>query len=144
MIHKNADVICFEPTKDPPQSIIYPAEDVELGVENSLICFVNHIFPPYIEVSWTKNGRPVSEGVLSRYYPNNDQTFHQFSTLTFTPSEGDIYSCTVEHLALEKPKTRFWGDCAILYKSDSIICSKLHPCVWNDEYFLTFLYRSWF
>ncbi|XP_029306747.1 H-2 class II histocompatibility antigen, A-U alpha chain-like [Cottoperca gobio] len=95
--------------KDPPESVLYPAEEVELGVENSLVCFVNHFYPPDIKVSWTRNGRHVSEGVsLSRYYPNNDQTFHQFSTLTFTPREGDIYSCTVEHLALDRPATRIW------------------------------------
>ncbi|XP_044214445.1 H-2 class II histocompatibility antigen, A-U alpha chain-like [Thunnus albacares] len=95
--------------KDPPGVVLYPSEDVELGVENSFVCFVNNFYPPNINVSWTKNGRPVSEGVsLSRYYPNYDQTFHQFSTLTFTPEEGDIYSCTVEHSALEKPITRIW------------------------------------
>ncbi|XP_034409868.1 H-2 class II histocompatibility antigen, A-U alpha chain-like [Cyclopterus lumpus] len=94
---------------DPPESILYPSEEVQLGVENSLICFVNHFYPPEIKVSWTRNGRLVSEGQsLSRYYPNNDQTFHQFTTLTFTPKEGDIYSCTVEHLALDRPKTRSW------------------------------------
>ncbi|XP_022621906.1 H-2 class II histocompatibility antigen, A-U alpha chain-like [Seriola dumerili] len=96
--------------QDPPECVLYPAEEVEVGVENSLICFVNHFYPPSIKVSWTKNGRPVSEGVsLSRYYANSDQTFHQFSTLTFTPREGDIYSCTVAHSALERPKTRIWG-----------------------------------
>ncbi|XP_038567428.1 RLA class II histocompatibility antigen, DP alpha-1 chain-like [Micropterus salmoides] len=95
--------------KNPPESILYPAEEAQLGVENSLTCFVNHFYPPDIKVSWTKNGRPVSEGVsLSRYHPNDDQTFHQFSTLAFTPREGDIYSCTVEHSALEWPKTRIW------------------------------------
>lgn len=95
--------------KDPPESMLYPADEVELGVENSLICFVNYFYPPSINVSWTKNGHPVSEGVsLSRYFPNKDQTFHQFSTLVFTPSEGDIYSCTVAHSALETPQTRIW------------------------------------
>ncbi|XP_059195103.1 H-2 class II histocompatibility antigen, A-Q alpha chain-like [Centropristis striata] len=94
---------------DPPISILYPADDVQLGVENSLVCFVNHFYPPHIKVTWTRNGQQVLEGVsLSRYYPNNDQTFHQFSTLTFTPREGDIYSCTVEHLALDRPKTKIW------------------------------------
>ncbi|XP_008297763.1 H-2 class II histocompatibility antigen, A-U alpha chain-like [Stegastes partitus] len=98
-----------EEEKDPPESVLYPAEEVVLGVENSLVCFVNHFYPPSINVTWTKNNHPVTEGVsLSRYYPNSNQTFHQFSTLTFTPSEGDIYSCTVEHSALETPKTRFW------------------------------------
>ncbi|KAM4579965.1 RLA class II histocompatibility antigen, DP alpha-1 chain-like [Odontesthes bonariensis] len=95
--------------RDPPESIIYTAEEIEPGVENSLICFVNHFYPPFIKFSWTKNGHPVSEGVsTSRYYPNPDQTFHQFSTLTFTPSETDMYSCTVEHVALQRPQTRIW------------------------------------
>ncbi|XP_059194418.1 H-2 class II histocompatibility antigen, A-U alpha chain-like [Centropristis striata] len=94
---------------DPPENVLYPADDVQLGVENSLVCFVNHFYPPHIKVTWTRNGQQVLEGVsLSRYYPNNDQTFHQFSTLTFTPREGDIYSCTVEHLALDRPKTKIW------------------------------------
>lgn len=95
--------------KDPPESALYPADDVQPGVENSLTCFVNHFYPPGLKVSWTKNGSPVTEGVsLSRYFPNNDQTFHQFSTLKFIPEEGDIYSCTVEHLALDRPQTRIW------------------------------------
>ncbi|XP_054478406.1 H-2 class II histocompatibility antigen, A-U alpha chain-like [Anoplopoma fimbria] len=94
---------------DPPESILYPSNEVQFGVANILICFVNHFYPPGIKVSWTRNGHLVSEGVsLSRYYPNNDQTFHQFTTLTFTPKEGDIYSCTVEHLALDRPQTKIW------------------------------------
>lgn len=98
-----------EDVQDPPESFIYPMDEVVVGFENSLICFVNHFYPPSVNVSWTKNGLPVSEGVsLSQYYPNNDQTFHRFSRLTFTPSEGDVYSCTVEHSALETPKTRIW------------------------------------
>ncbi|XP_041672284.1 H-2 class II histocompatibility antigen, A-U alpha chain-like [Cheilinus undulatus] len=95
--------------KDPPVSILYPADEVQLGVKNNLTCFVNHFYPPAIKVSWTKNGRLVSDRVwLSRYYPNEDQTFHMFSTLEFTPEEGDIYSCTVEHEALDWPQTRIW------------------------------------
>lgn len=104
-----AEGIHPEDEREPPESVLYPAEEVVPGVENSLICFVNHFYPPSVNVSWTKNGLPVSDGVLlSRYYPNDDQTFRHFSTLTFTPSEGDIYSCMVEHSALETPKTRIW------------------------------------
>ncbi|XP_041671184.1 H-2 class II histocompatibility antigen, A-U alpha chain-like [Cheilinus undulatus] len=95
--------------KDPPVSILYPADEVQLGVKNNLTCFVNHFYPPEIKVSWTKNDRLMSDGVwLSRYYPNEDQTFHMFSTFEFTPEEGDIYSCTVEHVALDWPQTRIW------------------------------------
>uniref|UniRef100_A0A3Q2XIB7 Class II histocompatibility antigen, B-L beta chain-like n=1 Tax=Hippocampus comes TaxID=109280 RepID=A0A3Q2XIB7_HIPCM len=94
--------------EDPPQTVIYSADEVLQGEENTLICFVDQFFPPNIRVHWTKNGIEVSEGVsLSRYYPNEDATFRQLSTLTFTPKEGDIYGCTVEHSALDRPKTIF-------------------------------------
>ncbi|XP_010883055.1 H-2 class II histocompatibility antigen, A-K alpha chain isoform X2 [Esox lucius] len=64
---------------------------------------------PQVKVNWTKNGMEVTGGAsLSRYHPNKDGTFHLFSTLSFTPLEGDIYACTVEHTALEEPKTRSW------------------------------------
>ncbi|KAG7454034.1 hypothetical protein MATL_G00264030 [Megalops atlanticus] len=97
------------PEKDPPQSTVYPKDDVELGKENTLICFVNNFYPPPVKVKWTKNDREVKEGVtLSRYYPNSDFTFRQFSTLSFTPEEGDIYACTVEHTALNEPQTKIW------------------------------------
>lgn len=102
----------FYSYKDPPgEVLIYTSAEVQPGVENTIICFVNGFYPPSIKVSWTKNGNPVSEGVShSRYYPNKDQTFHQFSTLSFTPSWTDVYSCTVEHPALESPKIVLWGD----------------------------------
>ncbi|XP_077386367.1 H-2 class II histocompatibility antigen, A-U alpha chain-like [Festucalex cinctus] len=94
--------------EDPPNSVIYLQDELQQGEENTLICFVTHFFPPHIQVNWTKNGVEVSEGVsLSQYYHNEDTTYHQLSSLTFTPKEGDIYSCTVEHTALDRPKTRF-------------------------------------
>ncbi|XP_077382208.1 H-2 class II histocompatibility antigen, A-U alpha chain-like isoform X2 [Festucalex cinctus] len=94
--------------EDPPDSVIYLQDELQQGEENTLICFVTHFFPPHIQINWTKNGVGVSEGVsISRYYHNEDATFHQLSSLTFTPKEGDVYGCTVEHKALDRPKTRF-------------------------------------
>uniref|UniRef100_A0A3P8ZQR4 Ig-like domain-containing protein n=1 Tax=Esox lucius TaxID=8010 RepID=A0A3P8ZQR4_ESOLU len=98
------------PEVKAPESTIYSREDVKLGENNTLICFGNNFFPPPVKMYWKKNGMEVTEGTsLSQYYPNKDGTFHQFSTLSFTPEEGDIYACTVEHTALNKPQTRFWG-----------------------------------
>ncbi|PWA19195.1 hypothetical protein CCH79_00019741, partial [Gambusia affinis] len=37
-----------------------------------------------------------------------DSTFTQISRLNFVPQIGDIYSCSVEHLALKEPQTRTW------------------------------------
>ncbi|XP_036071674.1 RLA class II histocompatibility antigen, DP alpha-1 chain-like [Oryzias melastigma] len=95
---------------DPPEEMfLYTTAEVHSGVENTIICFVSGFYPPAIKVRWTKNGNPVSEGVSrSRYYPNKDQSFYHFSTLSFTPSETDVYSCTVEHPALESPRTVLW------------------------------------
>uniref|UniRef100_A0A8C6LY59 Immunoglobulin C1-set domain-containing protein n=1 Tax=Nothobranchius furzeri TaxID=105023 RepID=A0A8C6LY59_NOTFU len=41
----------------------------------------------------------------------SDRSFHIFSSLNFVPKDGDIYSCTVEHEALEEPKNWSWKCC---------------------------------
>ncbi|KAM9782604.1 RLA class II histocompatibility antigen, DP alpha-1 chain-like [Neosynchiropus ocellatus] len=95
--------------EEPPVSIIYPAEEVLPGKMNSLVCFINEFYPPVVNVTWTKNSRPVSRGVsLSRYYSNDDFTFRHISTLTFMPEKGDVYTCGVEHQALDRPDIKTW------------------------------------
>ncbi|XP_058640787.1 H-2 class II histocompatibility antigen, A-K alpha chain-like [Onychostoma macrolepis] len=94
---------------EPPWSSIYPKSDPQLNVKNTLICHVIGFFPPPVRVSWTKNNVNVTdESTLSRYYPNKDGTLNVFSRLSFIPEEGDIYSCSVEHKALQQPQTRVW------------------------------------
>uniref|UniRef100_A0A1A7XD42 Ig-like domain-containing protein n=1 Tax=Iconisemion striatum TaxID=60296 RepID=A0A1A7XD42_9TELE len=95
---------------DPPKSlIIYPRDDVEPGQENVMLCHTYGFFPAPVNVSWTKNGREVTEGAsINVPYPNKDGTFTQISRLAFIPKLGDIYSCTVEHVAQTEPLTRIW------------------------------------
>ncbi|KAJ8245204.1 hypothetical protein GJAV_G00273850 [Gymnothorax javanicus] len=94
---------------DPPHSAVYSLEEVEMGKGNHLICFVTGFFPPPIKVKWTKNNVQVKDGVTqSRYYPNTDFTYQQFSSLSIIPEEGDVYSCSVEHKGLQEPDTKFW------------------------------------
>uniref|UniRef100_A0A8C1C7U2 Ig-like domain-containing protein n=1 Tax=Cyprinus carpio carpio TaxID=630221 RepID=A0A8C1C7U2_CYPCA len=76
----------------PPWSSIYPKSDPQLNVKNTLICHVTRFFPPPVRVLWTKN--------------NVNGTLNLFSQLSFIPEEGDIYSCSVEHKALQQPQTR--------------------------------------
>ncbi|KAJ7984354.1 hypothetical protein DPEC_G00361690 [Dallia pectoralis] len=93
----------------PPQSSIYPRNDVIFGVENTLICHVTGFFPAPVRVRWTRNNQNVTEGVhISTPYPNQDFTLNQFSSLTFTPEKGNIYGCTVEHQGLTEPQTQVW------------------------------------
>uniref|UniRef100_A0A667ZEU6 Ig-like domain-containing protein n=1 Tax=Myripristis murdjan TaxID=586833 RepID=A0A667ZEU6_9TELE len=92
---------------DVPHSTIYTRNRVQLDVENHLICHVSGFFPAPVSVYWTRNDQIVTEGTsINTPYPSKDGTFTQISTLKFTPQQGDIYSCTVQHPALEQPLTR--------------------------------------
>uniref|UniRef100_A0A667ZLN0 Ig-like domain-containing protein n=1 Tax=Myripristis murdjan TaxID=586833 RepID=A0A667ZLN0_9TELE len=92
-----------------PHSTIYTKDEVQLDVENHLICHVSGFFPAPVSVYWTRNEQNVTEGTsINTPYPSKDGTFTQISTLKFTPQQGDIYSCTVQHPALEQPLTRVW------------------------------------
>ncbi|XP_077080479.1 H-2 class II histocompatibility antigen, E-U alpha chain-like [Siphateles boraxobius] len=93
---------------DKPQTSIYAENDVQLNNENILICHVTGFFPPPVRVSWTKNNEVFKEDSLSQYRPNDDGTYNIFSSLKFTPVEGDIYSCTVNHTSLDQPQTKTW------------------------------------
>ncbi|XP_038132613.1 H-2 class II histocompatibility antigen, A-U alpha chain-like [Cyprinodon tularosa] len=96
-------------TKVPPEVIIYPRNEVTEDEENTLVCFVRNYFPPALNISWTKNNKEVAvEDPFFKIVSNSDGTFHVFSYLNFVPKQGDIYSCTVKHEALEEPETRFW------------------------------------
>ncbi|CAG5897706.1 unnamed protein product [Menidia menidia] len=96
-------------TKEPPETVIYPRDEVIEEEDNTLICFTNKFFPPLINIKWTKNDEEVTvEDAFIKSIANPDGTFHVFSYLNFIPKQGDIYSCTVEHEALEELLTRFW------------------------------------
>ncbi|XP_059191091.1 mamu class II histocompatibility antigen, DR alpha chain-like [Centropristis striata] len=93
----------------PSSPVVYSRDEVELGEENTLICHVTGFYPAPVEFSWTKNGQNVTEGTsVSVPYPNKDGSFNQFSSLVFTPKLGDVYRCSVAHLALDQPQSRFW------------------------------------
>ncbi|XP_051577087.1 RLA class II histocompatibility antigen, DP alpha-1 chain-like [Myxocyprinus asiaticus] len=107
---------CIAGENDPPESIVpltsllYTKRDVEIGVQNTLICFVTDFHPPPVNISWTRNGEPVNELDVTetQYYSNpNDFSFRIFSYLDFYPEQGDIYTCTVRHRGQEREITRF-------------------------------------
>uniref|UniRef100_UPI0037E8CB44 H-2 class II histocompatibility antigen, A-U alpha chain-like n=1 Tax=Semicossyphus pulcher TaxID=241346 RepID=UPI0037E8CB44 len=93
-----------------PTSLIYPEQEIEIGVFNTLICFVDDLHPPKLDIIWTRNGQPVDPSDVSQtqYYSKEDFSFYTSSYLEFTPQENDIYSCSVYHVGLQVPLTRFW------------------------------------
>uniref|UniRef100_A0A3P8UEA1 Ig-like domain-containing protein n=1 Tax=Amphiprion percula TaxID=161767 RepID=A0A3P8UEA1_AMPPE len=96
--------------QDPPEPpIIYIRDALELKVKNTLICHVTGFYPAPVEVFWTKNGKDVTNGTsINVPSPNKDGSFTQISRLEFIPQLGDIYSCSVEHVALSEPLTAIW------------------------------------
>ncbi|XP_069375014.1 HLA class II histocompatibility antigen, DP alpha 1 chain-like isoform X2 [Paralichthys olivaceus] len=100
----------FKIEDDPPSSpMIYTRDAVELGGENTLICHVTGFYPAPVHVYWTKNGVNVTEGTsLNVPYPNTDGSFRQTARLKFIAQQGDVYSCTVSHLALDQSLTKIW------------------------------------
>ncbi|XP_042564132.1 H-2 class II histocompatibility antigen, A-K alpha chain-like isoform X2 [Clupea harengus] len=106
----------------PPMSSIYPRHEVKVGTDNTLICLITGFYPPRLTVRWTRNNKNVTQGVSSSQLRVNvnDFSYNQFFTLKFTPQEGDIYTCTVEHQALEGPMTR---------EFDVEVCVCVHLCL---------------
>uniref|UniRef100_A0A8B9HCU6 Ig-like domain-containing protein n=1 Tax=Astyanax mexicanus TaxID=7994 RepID=A0A8B9HCU6_ASTMX len=103
------NISCLVEHANAPRITMYPKNDEQLGVVNELICLVTEFYPPSLRISWTKNNENVTEDVyMSQYYPNEDYTFTLFSSISIVPEQGDIYSCTVEHIALQQPQTRIW------------------------------------
>ncbi|KAM5262682.1 LOW QUALITY PROTEIN: HLA class II histocompatibility antigen, DP alpha 1 chain-like [Ctenodactylus gundi] len=94
---------------DPPEVTVFPKEPVELGQPNILICHTDRFFPPVLNVTWLRNGQPVTEGVSeSVFLPRTDYSFHKFHYLTFLPTAEDVYDCKVEHWGLEEPRLMHW------------------------------------
>nr|AYN72135.1 MHC class II antigen alpha chain [Oreochromis niloticus] len=99
----------FPPKHIAPSAVmIYTRDEVEFGQENTLICHVTGFYPAPVNVSWTKNGQKVTGSSINVPYLNKDGPFTQISRLQFTPQLGDVYSCTVKHLALTQPETRLY------------------------------------
>lgn len=99
------------PTEEKaPTMFVYPKEEAEQGEENTLYCYISHFYPPSINVTWTKNGVQVTNGVtLSNLYPEMDGTFSQLASLSFRPETDDVLGCSVQHEALRNPVKATWA-----------------------------------
>ncbi|XP_043819755.1 H-2 class II histocompatibility antigen, A-S alpha chain-like [Dromiciops gliroides] len=93
----------------PPEVTVFSESPVELGQPNVLICLVDNIFPPVVNITWLRNGQLVTQGVSETdFYPRPDHRFRKFHYLTFLPNTEDFYDCKVEHWGLEQPVLKHW------------------------------------
>lgn len=92
-----------------PELTVLTNSLVSLGEPNILICFVDKFSPPVVNVTWLRNGQPVTIGVSETVFlPRDDHLFRKFYYLTFLPSTEDYYDCKVEHWGLEEPLLKHW------------------------------------
>ncbi|XP_019482262.1 PREDICTED: HLA class II histocompatibility antigen, DQ alpha 2 chain-like [Hipposideros armiger] len=96
-------------TNEVPEVTVFLKSPVTLGQPNTLICLVDKILPPVINITWLSNGHPVTEGVFeTSFLSRDDHSFLKISYLTFLPSADDIYDCQVEHWGLDQPLLKHW------------------------------------
>ncbi|KAK2488936.1 hypothetical protein MC885_021204 [Smutsia gigantea] len=96
-------------TNKVPEVTVFPKSPVMLGQPNTLICLVDNIFPPVVNITWLKNRHSVTEGVSeTSFLSKNDHSFLKMGYLTFLPSVDDIYDCKVEHWGLDEPLLKHW------------------------------------
>ncbi|XP_057607473.1 H-2 class II histocompatibility antigen, A-F alpha chain [Chionomys nivalis] len=96
-------------TNEVPEVTVFPKSPVLLGQPNTLVCFVDNIFPPVIKITWLRNSKSVTNTVYeTSFLSKSDHSFHKMSYLTFIPSNDDVYDCKVEHWGLEEPALKHW------------------------------------
>nr|ABC25562.1 MHC class II antigen [Sus scrofa] len=96
-------------TNVPPEVTVLSDKPVELGEPNILTCFIDKFSPPVVNVTWLRNGSPVTRGVSETVFlPREDHLFRKFHYLPFMPSTEDVYDCQVEHWGLDKPLLKHW------------------------------------
>lgn len=96
-------------TNEVPEVTVFPKSPVTLGQPNTLICLVDNILPPVLNITWLSNGHPVTKGVSeTSFLTKDDHSFMKISYLTFLPSADDIYDCKVEHWGLDEPLLKHW------------------------------------
>ncbi|KAM6396198.1 LOW QUALITY PROTEIN: class II histocompatibility antigen, M alpha chain [Rhynochetos jubatus] len=96
-------------SKGIPMANVFPARPPALGEPNTLICMVENIFPPAVEITWQLDGVPVTQGVIHTHYtPTADLAFIRFSYLAVTPAAGDIYTCVVTREGNNASVVAYW------------------------------------
>ncbi|KFO99688.1 Class II histocompatibility antigen, M alpha chain, partial [Calypte anna] len=88
---------------------VFPVQPLVLGRASVLVCLVDNIFPPVLDVTWQLGGVPVTQGVThTPYTPTPDLTFSRSSYLRVTPAPGDNFACVVTHPGDNTSTIGYW------------------------------------
>ncbi|KAL0964949.1 hypothetical protein UPYG_G00274810 [Umbra pygmaea] len=94
-----------EATNSPPKVQVYSRNPGEYGKENKLICYVSEFHPPDIEIKLMKNDVEIPDAKQTDLSFEQGWRFHLTRSVSFTPKDGETYSCRVRHLKTTKDYT---------------------------------------
>ncbi|XP_032870120.1 H-2 class II histocompatibility antigen, A-R alpha chain-like [Amblyraja radiata] len=99
----------YLPSNEIGEALLYSEKPDVLGEENTLICFISGFYPPALEVTLQKNGKPIGGEVNSSHLSfSEDWWFYKLQYIHIQPTEGDIYSCKVVHNISKEEKVTYW------------------------------------
>ncbi|NXR24281.1 DMA protein, partial [Cinclus mexicanus] len=82
--------------KGVPILSLFPALPPLSGEPNTLVCLVENVFPPVLDITWSVAGATVTHGVThGPFVPTSDLTFIRISRISVVPQPGAVYTCTV-------------------------------------------------
>ncbi|XP_074055925.1 immunoglobulin lambda-1 light chain-like isoform X2 [Macrotis lagotis] len=93
--------ILGQPKASPTVNVFAPSQDELDTKKATLVCLISDFYPGALEVAWTKDGSPVSQGVqTSRPNRQTDNKYSASSYLTLSADQwlrANTYSCKVTH-----------------------------------------------
>uniref|UniRef100_A0A8C3URD9 Ig-like domain-containing protein n=1 Tax=Catharus ustulatus TaxID=91951 RepID=A0A8C3URD9_CATUS len=122
-----------------PEISLFPALPPVPGEPNTLVCLVENIFPPVLDITWTVAGAVVTQGVTQGpFVPTSDLTFVRLSRISVTTLEpGTVHACVVTSDFLDIFGI-FWGRFWVIFVDLFGIFLGFVGIFWGD-FFLVFL-----
>ncbi|XP_072455752.1 immunoglobulin lambda-like polypeptide 5 [Notamacropus eugenii] len=90
-----------QPKATPTLNVFAPSQDELDTKKATLVCLLNGFYPSAVEVSWTKDGSPVSQGVnTARPSRQSDNKYSTSSFLSLSADQwlsANTFACKVSH-----------------------------------------------
>lgn len=93
-----AAVYCSVDSKySPPTVQVYSEKPAKYGEKNVLICNVKDFHPPDLVIQLLMDGQEIPHADQTDLAFKETWQFHLTKSVTFTPRDGQKYSCRVTH-----------------------------------------------
>nr|AAL37213.1 immunoglobulin lambda light chain [Trichosurus vulpecula] len=90
-----------QPKASPTVNVFAPSQEELDTKKATLVCLISGFYPGTVDVAWTKNGSPVSQGVdTTQPSRQSDNKYSASSYLSLSSDQwlsADIFTCKVTH-----------------------------------------------